>query len=296
MFRWDDARILLALERERTLSGAARRLGIDATTVGRRISALERSLGQRLFERTPDGVLTTAVAEELLPFAESMEQAAQGMSKRVAGFEPAVEGVVRISVPPGVSDFLIAPRLAALFGRHPKLRIELDARVGYVDLARREADLALRAHRPERGDLVAVRLVSATATPFASTDLVERLGRVDDASRLPWITYGPDLAHIPDAAWVLGVASPRSLVLRTSSFTSQIAAAAAGVGVTLAASALVQNQPGLEPIEFTRRQRAALPSFPVGALYLVAHRSMRRVPRIAALWDFLLESTRDDAE
>lgn len=289
MFRWDDAKILLALEREGSLSGAARRLAVDATTVGRRLAALEDALGQRLFERTPDGAVATALAEELVAHAESMEQAAHAMAGSVAGFERGVEGTIRLSVPPGLSDILIAPRLIDLRARHPRLDVELDARIGYVNLARREADLALRGIRPERGDLVSVRLTTSRSIPFASATHAEELGNVRDASELPWITYGAELDHIPDAAWVLQVATSSSFVLRTSSFSSQVAATVSGLGVMLGPRELMRDVPALAPVSFTRRERGALPPFPEGALYLVAHRSMRRVPRVAAVWDFLVE-------
>jgi len=289
MFRWDDVKVLLALKRERTLGGAARRLEVDATTVGRRLGALESALGAQLFDRTPDGVVATAAAEELLGAAEAMELAAQKMEGDVAGLERGVEGLVRLSVPPGLSDLMIAPRVAELYRRHPKLLLELDARVAYVDLSRREADLALRGMRPEKGDLVSVRLTTATSIPFGCTTLREELGNVRDASTLPWITYGPELDHIPDAAWVLSVASPSSLVLRTSSFSSQVGAASAGVGVMLAPRELMSGVEALAPIRFTRREAGRLPPMPTGSLYLVAHRSMRQVPRVAAVWEFLCE-------
>lgn len=289
MFRWDDVKILLALKREKTFSGASRRLEVDATTVGRRLTALEEALGVRLFDRTPDGVVATAEAEELLGTAESMELAARRMEGDVAALEREVEGMVRLSVPPGLADLMLAPRIGELRRRHPKLLLELDARIGYVDLARREADLALRGIRPDKGDLVSVRLTTATSSPFACTALVEELGNVRDAAALPWITYGPELDHIPDAAWVLSVAAPSSLVFRTSSFSSQVGAALAGGGVMLAPRELMTSVDRLAPVRFTRRQASGLPPYPTSSLYLVAHRSMRDVPRVAAVWDYVRE-------
>lgn len=287
MFRWDDAKVLLALARAGTLSGAARELAVDATTVGRRLTALESALGERLFDRTPDGVTSTALAESLLPHAESMEQAANALSGGLAGFERGVRGVVRISAPPGLADLAIAPRLAELHARHPELRVELDARVGYVDLSRREADVALRTSRPSRGDLVSVRVTHAAALPLASLERVDTWGNVGRPSDLPWITYGPELDHIPDARFVLSVAPPESLVLRTSSFSSQVAAAEAGLGVFVAPWELVRDRGTLAKVRFTRSGKRTLPAAPEGSLYLVVHRSMRDVPRVAAVWDFI---------
>jgi DNA-binding transcriptional LysR family regulator len=290
-FRWDDARILLALHRAGTLSAAAAALGVDASTVGRRVDALEQALGARLFDRTPDGAVPTAVADELVPLAETMERAATELAGAAGSFEREVEGVVRLSLPPGIADLLLAPFLPALHARHPRLRIELDARVGYVDLARREADLVLRGMRPERGDLVAVRVAVSPSLPFVRDDLAARLGRISDVAAVPWITYGHDLSHIPDAAWIAATVPETSIVLRTSSFTAQVAAVEAGLGATLIAEELIATRPHLVPARFTRKLASSLPPYPEGQLWLAAHRAMRSVPRVAAVWDFIVEQT-----
>jgi DNA-binding transcriptional LysR family regulator len=293
-FRWDDARILIALHRGGTLSAAGSTLGVDASTVGRRIEALEQALGARLFDRTPDGAVPTAVADELLPHAEAMERAATELASGAGSFEREVEGVVRLSVPPGVADYFVAPFLPALRARHPRIRLELDARMAYVDLARREADLVLRGMRPDRGDLVAVKLVEARAVPSGRDTLVARLGRVSDIAAIPWITYGPDMAHIPDAAWILGTVPESAIVLRTSSFTAQVAAVDAGLGVTLIAEAFPMR-PRLVPVAFGRALASRLPPFPVGQLWLAAHRAMRFIPRVAAVWEFIIENAQSAA-
>lgn len=266
-------------------------LAIDASTVGRRIDALEAALEERLFDRTPDGAVPTAATEDLLPHAEAMERGALALAGQASAIPRGVEGVVQISVPPGIADMVVAPLLPALRARHPLLRIELDSRVGYVDLARREADLALRGMRPEHGDLVCTRITEASSIPFAHVDLAASLGRVRDPSGVPWITYGPDLTHIPDARWVLAVANEASLVLRTSSFTAQVAAVEAGLGATLLPVQLGASRRELAPVAFTRGASAKFLSFPVGQLWLVAHRAMRAVPRVAAVWNFVAEST-----
>jgi DNA-binding transcriptional LysR family regulator len=288
-FRWDDARVLLALHRTRTLSAAAASLGVDASTVGRRIDVLEQSIGARLFDRTPDGAVPTLAADELLPHAEAMELAAMELAGSAEAFERAVEGVVRISVPPGIADLLLVPLLPKLRAKHPQLRIDLDARVGYVDLARREADLVLRGMRPTHGEIVTVRLATARAIPVAQRAFAEHCGNVRDPSSLPWITYGHDLGHIDDARWVASVAPESAIVLRTSSFSAQIAAVEAGFGVTVVGEPLIAARRELVPLRFTRAAAARLPPYPEGSLWMAVHRALRGVPRVAALWDFLVE-------
>src|SRR5580765_6348650 len=102
--RWDDVRLFLALHRERTLAGAAMTVGLDASTLSRRLVALEDALGTRLFDRTREGLVPTQGAELLLPAAEEMAAAHARFSRDASGFERVAEGTVRLSVPPGLAE------------------------------------------------------------------------------------------------------------------------------------------------------------------------------------------------
>ena len=284
---WDQVRVFLAVARAGQLAGAASRLGLDVSTVSRRLDRLEAELGVHLFDRTRDGTVATAAAEAMLPAAEDMERGLAQFAAAVDAVETTAEGVVRLTAPPGLADAFIAPLLARFARRFPRVAVELDASVGYADLTRRDADLALRATRPRSGDLIAVRLVQTPALPMTSPAYAAELGRLKRWSDARWIGYAADLAQIPTARWVNEHAGGVP-VLRTSHFPSQVAAAVAGVGVMLAS----------EPFRFVRRlvpiaiSRALQPDWdalPVEELWLVGHRALRTVPRIAALWDFLAE-------
>jgi DNA-binding transcriptional LysR family regulator len=290
-FRWDDARVLLALLREKTLLRAAKRLSIDASTVSRRLDALEEALGARLFDRTPEGARPTAMAEELFPIAEQMEQAAIGIARAVEKREVEPEGEVRITAPPGVADHMLAGALLHLYERHPKIAVRLDARIAYVDLTRREADLALRAVRPTSGDLVSVKLGVAPEILLTSEAYARALGRLEKTGDARWITWEDDLAQMPAARWVSEHVPSSAVVLRTSSIGSQIAAARAGVGVCWMSEPF-ERLGGLVEVPFSRGLAKKLPTFSGGSLYLVGHRALRDVPRIAAVWDWIVEEAR----
>ena len=146
--RWDDLRVLLVLFRVGSLKRAAEELGVNISTASRRIDALEAAIGVRLFERTPDGTHPTVAAEELVGFAETMEYAAHGLMRGVQKLEAQVEGRVVITAPPGVVDQFLAPALVELANRHPRLSLTVVSTVGYADLTRREADIALRNSPP----------------------------------------------------------------------------------------------------------------------------------------------------
>lgn len=288
-FSWDDVRVFLALFRARTLSSAAVRLGVNASTVGRRLDALEDALGARLFDRTPDGVAPTAATEHLLGHAERLEQAAHALGGAVEGFEARPEGVVRITAPPGVADHFLAPALPRLLSRYPDIRVELDASTRYLDLTRREADLALRPARPESGDLVTVKIADEQDGLFTSSAYAVELGTVRDLGDARWIGWERDLAHIPSARWLNERVPESKVVLRTSSIGAQLSAAEAGLGVVLLPDAYGKRRP-LTAVRLSPALRASLPPTPRQSLWLVGHRATRDVPRIAAVWETILDA------
>jgi DNA-binding transcriptional LysR family regulator len=285
---WDQVRVFLAVARAGQLAGAAARLGLDVSTVSRRLDRLEDEIGVHLFDRTRDGTIATAAAEAMLPAAEDMERSLALFAAARDAIETTAEGVVRLTAPPGVSDAFIAPLLARFHQRYPRVVVELDASIGYADLTRREADLAVRGMRPRSGDLIAVKLVSTVATPMTSPAYAAELGRIKRWSDARWITYSADLAHLASARWITEHTAAATPVLRTSQFTSQLAAAAAGFGVTLAAEPF-RYVHRLVPVAISRGLQPSWDALPTEELWLVGHRALRTVPRVAALWDFLAE-------
>jgi DNA-binding transcriptional LysR family regulator len=288
-FDWDDARVLLALSRTRTLRGAAQTLKVNASTISRRLDALERSLDARLFDRTLDGVQPTRAAELLMPHAESLEQAALGLVSAVAGFEREPEGTVRISCVPGVADHFIAPAMAGLVDRYPGLRIELDSSIGYADLTRREADIALRIHRPSSGDLIAVKLLEDRDSILGSREYIRELGTLKRLGDARWVSWGHDLGLLPASHWLTERIPETSIVLRSSSINALLSAAESGLGLVLLSKAFCRVRPIFEASLAPALAREA-ETLPVLDLWLVGHRALREVPRIAAVWDLIIEA------
>ncbi len=293
-FDWEQIRLFLSVVRERSLAGAAARLGLDVSTVSRRLDRLEERIGAPLFDRGREGTEPTAVAEQLVTHAEEMELCAARFASAGASVETQVEGTVRLTVLPGIADLFVAPALAKLHERYPRLVVELDASISYADLTRREADVAVRATRPTSGELVSVKLITARALPMASRAYARELGKLKRLEDARWIAWGPDLAHLPDAAWSRTHGPGVSPVFRTSHFASQLAAACAGLGVVIAS--LPYAKIGLAEIEHAKSLDAAWNALPSGTLWLVGHRALRNVPRVAAVWNFVLENLGSGAE
>jgi DNA-binding transcriptional LysR family regulator len=287
--RWDDVPLFLALFRERNLTAAARRLGLDASTASRRLSALEETTRTRLFDRTRLGLAPTEAAEKMLAAAEEMERAALKLASAAEASEVGVEGVVRIAAIPGLADAHVAPRLHRLIARYPRLRVELDVGNRVTDLTRREADLALRSIRPQSGELVMKKVATFRWLAMASVERARELGVLRRWEDAPWITWDDDLAHIPTARWVAKHASGAPPVLRTSSMTSQVEAVRSGLGVALLDEYAPTVHAGLTPVRFARALEASASEWPVDDLWLVGHAALRETPRVAAVWDFLVE-------
>ena len=286
--RWDDVRLFLALCRARTVGEASRDLGVDSSTVSRRLTALEEALTVTLFDRGHDGISATKAAEDLLPMAEEMEAVMLRFAHAADGLEREVSGLVRIACPPDVANVVIAPLLRELFAAHPALRVEIAPGEAVIDLSRREADLALRTVRPVQGDLLVTRLTSVRWVLVASADLARELGTLRSWRDAPWVGWGARLPMIGPARWLQHHAKEIDPVVRSDSLMVQIAAVGAGVGVTLVPEPSAQHY-GLVPVKLAPSLRADAANWPTDELFLVTLRALRDVPRVRALWDLLLQ-------
>lgn len=289
--RWDDVRVFLAAYRDGTLGVAAARIGLDTSTLSRRLAGFEAALDVRLFDRSRQGLVPTAAAERMLPAAEAMEAALAHLTRDASDRERTVEGVVRVAVAPGMADAFVAPALPALRARHPGLRIELDAAMRPVDLTRREADLALRSVRPQAAGLVMTRLMSARWVAMGSRPLVKSLGKLRAWDDAPWISWDRDLAGFAPARWLAKHVPRADVALRTSHFASQLVAAAGGLGLALVPDVYARVHP-LAPVRIADALAPAAAEWPGDDLWLVGHRALRDVPRVAAVWQFFVELLR----
>ena len=162
-FRWDDLRVILAIARRSTLAGAARELGVNHSTVFRRLNAFEDELGIRVFERLPEGYVATAAGEELLRHAERVDEAMLSVERALAGRDFRLAGRVRITAPLHFARDYLAPLLPAFRERYPDVVLEIVAADRDFDLARREAFSAVALEPWEFDVLAALR---RAGTPY----------------------------------------------------------------------------------------------------------------------------------
>jgi DNA-binding transcriptional LysR family regulator len=282
---WNDLRYFLEAARAGTLAGAARKLGTEHTTIGRRLAALERALGAALVLRGPDGLRLTALGERLLPIAEQMERTVASLR------DLAEKGVVRVrlAVPSGFARLFVAG-LGALRAQHPDLQLEIVSGARIVDLEQSEADLAVRSAPVEDGDLVARRLCASGWSLYAAPSYLARRPAPDSLTHLvghDLIGYHPSLAQMPAARWLEERAAQASVVLRSREMTDMVTAASSGLGLAILPCVLADVEPGL--VRLTPEVLAASP------LSLVYRREMRLSAPVSAVIDFVFEIIRANA-
>lgn len=175
-WQWDDVRFFLAVSRTGSLSGAARGLCVGHVTVGRRIAALERRLGVKLLSRTPDGFSVTAAGQAILQQCSAMESAALNLERVAAGRDTQDAGTVRVTTTEALAHAILVPAIAAVRKTHPRLQVDLVVGVRTLDIARREADVAVRFARPTAPELVCRKLGALAFSLYASPRYLARCG------------------------------------------------------------------------------------------------------------------------
>ncbi|HEX3883924.1 MAG TPA: LysR family transcriptional regulator [Stellaceae bacterium] len=280
---WDDVRVFLAVARHGSLRAAGRALGLSQPTIGRRLASFEATFGgPTLFDRLPEGLRLNAAGEQLVPAAESVESAALMLERRRAAASPELCGTVRVSVGEWAAVFL-ARRLthAGPTALPSGITLELVESAQTANLARREADLAVRHHPPEGGDLYVAKLGTFACAVY------RRSGSSSDA----WVTYTEEQAHYATARWVqqrLREAGG-SIALRASTGTMHLAAIRAGAGRGIQPCFIADADPLLE--------RLTPPIPEIAAEYwVIVHRDLRRAACVRAVMDWVRQSFDDQRD
>lgn len=275
---WDDIRSFLAIARTRSLSGAARELGVRQSTMSRRLEALEARAGARLLQRVPRGYALTALGEAVLGNAERMEAEAIAVERMVQGRDVALSGVVRLTTVEMIANVLIPGVAVALHRQYPGIALDVLSETRSLSLSRREADLAIRMARFEGNELVTRRMGITANALYASEAYLAGQGRDLAGAGHSVITVLEDQAHMPEAVWLAERMPQARVALRSNSRDAQLAAMRAGLGVACLPCYLADGIAGVERIES---------GGPVREVWLGVHADLRHMPRIRAVIDAL---------
>ncbi len=285
---WEALRTFGEVMREGGLSGAARRLGLSQPTVGRHIDALEAALGVALFARSPRGLTPTLAARDLAPHVEAMMVAAGAAERAAASAAAPDRGVVRLTASHVIGVEVLPPILARFSADHPAIAIELALSNRNQDLARGEADVAVRMARPTQSGLVARRIGRTPIGLYAHRDYLARFGTPHSLADLVHhcvIGFDRDDSSFRSVG-AKGPFTREAFRFRCDDDLAQIAALRAGVGIGGCQEGVARRSPELVPI-LPGAARYAL------EMWLVMHEDLKATPRIRLLFDALAAGLAD---
>lgn len=283
---WDDLRIFLAVAREESLSRAGQRLGMDASTVGRRIARLERDLGAPLFLKSPQGYRPSPEGERLVPHAEAAESAMSGAAEALSG-PGEITGQLRIGAPDGCANYLLPQVCAAITDAHPGLEIQIVALPRLINMSRREADLVISVSAPRSGRLVVQRLADYHLHLAAHRDYLAAHPPIRDRADLRshrLIGYIQDMIFDQELDY-LAETGAQGAQLTSNSVAVQLQAIRSGAGVGIVHDFAIPFAPGVtrlltDQISLTR------------SFWLIRHADDRMSDRMNRLTELLAAGVR----
>jgi DNA-binding transcriptional LysR family regulator len=284
---WTDLQVFLAVCEHGSIGGAAQALQVNHSTVLRRIAALEQALSVRLIDRLPRGYVLTAHGQELAASVAGVAERIDAAQRRVTGADLALSGTIRLTAPDALLHALLWPLLAHFRRRHPNVRLEVVAGNSFLNLTRREADVAVRGSSRPPEHLVGRRVGTLRTALHASRDYLATLD--DDATDADyaWVGHDAALAHLTSARWMRKHVPDERVVLRVDTLVALADAVAAGVGVGWVLCPLAQSRPTLQALQPPRPEL-------VTPVWVLTHPDLRQVARIKALTDFLHEQLSSD--
>lgn len=286
MLDWNDLRYFLAIHRSGNLARAGAELGINATTVSRRLTALEEQVHARLFDRTPDGYVLTEAGKDLVSYAERMETEALSLERIVVGADTRAEGSVRVTVTEMLATRFIMPFLHKFNAQHPGVTLEIECTNRTVSLARREADVALRLARPREDNVVAKKLATIPVALYASQNYLAQRGHPKDPDKSlaghDVLLFAQSRTFELENTWILERTGGAQIPLRSDSVSSIYAATVGSLGIALLPRAVADRDTRLSRIETKTTPEPRV-------IWQAVHVDLQKNARIRAVLDFLGE-------
>ena len=277
LFEWSDLEIFLAVARRGTLAAAAEILAVDASTVQRRVVKLEGGLRTRLFERSVRGYALTAAGEELLAHAEQMEHHALGAQRKLVARDDRLEGTVRVATVDDLACTVLSPIVRRFRDQHPHVTVELDIASTFADLARRQADVAIRlGGRHPGADVIEKKVAPVGVALYAHRRYLSAHGRparLEDLAGHAIVRGDEQVRGFLMEELMDRHGDPAKIAFRSNSFLARLAAIRDGMGIGFLGCFMGDREPGLERLPFR---------FPDAGSWLrmLVHADLRRNARV----------------
>jgi DNA-binding transcriptional LysR family regulator len=279
-FAWDDLRFVLAIARSGNLTAAAAALGVNHSTMFRRLNALEDGLGSKLFERLATGYRPTDSGLRLIETAERMETEALALDRDLTGRDTRLSGQLRVTCSETLGFKILTGEIARFGKLHPGIGIDLSVDNKVIDLSRREADVALRATRPSEGDLFGRKIADIRWGLFASSDYLKvhiAPKRLHDLAKHVVVGWSDSAPQTKAARWLAKHVPATAIGFRSSTLLNQYIAAKDGLGVALLPTYLPAGDANVVRV-------LALKDFTT-EMWIVTHRSLKDTARVRAFME-----------
>ena len=276
---WDEFRLVKAIADARSLVGAAEALGLNHSTIFRRLGAVEKTLGARLFERSRSGYQPTAAGEEMVALATGMSDSVVEFERRVAGRDVKPSGELRITTVDSMAVYLLPPIFARFRQLNPGVHLDIILASQPLNLSRRDADVAIRASNEPQETLVGRRIGPIRWAVYSSPKLALEYGpkAVEEA---PWVAFGDNLGSPIGKRWTERNISQRRQVFRVNSVLSMAESIAAGAGAGVLPCFIGNSRTDLARIG------DPIAELDVG-LWILTHPDVRHSARVRAFTDYV---------
>jgi DNA-binding transcriptional LysR family regulator len=289
MENWDDIRIFLAVARQGGMASAANSLGVNHTTVARRLSGLEAALRARLVDRTPSGVSLTAAGRDFLRHAERIESETRSAEQHLHSTDGTLSGKVRLATREAFGAWLVCPKAHLLNQRHPELKLELLSEARTISLMNRDADITVSLHYPTQGRVIVQKLTDYRLGLFASRGYLEAYGPVDSIDDLKdrdVIWYVDDIVDIPEQRYMQRIVAESRAGFRATNILAQYVAMSSGMGIGIIPVYHASQDPNL--VRILPDQVEEMRTY-----WLSVHPDSQNLPNVRAVMDFVVEIIRE---
>ncbi len=285
---WDDLQVFLAVCRAGSISGAARRLAVNHSTVLRRISSLEHTLGVRLFDRLPSGYALTAGGNDLHMRLAGIDEQIDASHRRLRGLDEEIRGVIRVTSTDTLLHSMLMPLVARFRALHPGVQMQVTVNNSFMSLTQREADVAVRGSNRPPENLVGRRVGDIQTALYASKRYLKSLGREATLEDCVFVAPDESLSHLEQSKWLQKNVAPGRIAVRVDSLLGMVDAVVHGMGAGMLLCPLAQAQPSLVQL--------APPSVQLNTqIWILTHPDLKQVARIRAFTQFLFDALSVDA-
>ncbi len=291
-FDWGDIAVFLALARHKSLSGAARSLKVNHSTIGRRVRELESALETKLFERTRHGFLLTDAGELLFKDAEGVEAHISNIALQFSGEASRIAGTVRVATMEALGSLFLSPRFIDLYEEVPSINVELVTAAHWINLSKREADVLISFPKPIGHRIDSEKIGEFALFLYASRDYLDRYGTpksIDDLKHHRFVGYIDELIMISAVRWLSDVLKNQDTQYRSTSLVAQYHATASGLGIAMLPTFVAGNDPRLVRVLPNRIKVQR-------DFWLSVHHDLEHIARVKQVMKFLKNLIQENAD